>query len=284
MFSEKVKYFIWALKNFKNRDLSCPFCKSDDTRLIRRKALITSLWECQSCGLRFRVPQDNSEESYDYYQSRYQQRLVTECPSESELEALVKDNFCGSPLYCQKKIAIFQALSLKTGDTILDFGSSWGYDSFQFSRAGFEVYSLEISQRRAAYAREKLHCQVINRIEDVPKKVKVFYSSHVIEHFPDPNVFWQAACRVLEPEGMTLIYCPNGEPLREAICGSEIYHKLWARDHPLLLNGRALKAMAKHYGFVPYVYCAPLSTEDIRANKEPEQLTGDELLLVARRA
>src|SRR5450759_3288336 len=98
MFSEKVRYFLWALKNLKNRERSCPFCKGSDTRLIRRKALVTSLWECQVCGLRFRIPKDLAEEAFDYYQKRYRQELTTACPSEPELAKLVEAKFSGSPV------------------------------------------------------------------------------------------------------------------------------------------------------------------------------------------
>ena len=283
MFSEKGRYFLWALKNLKNRDLSCPFCKGSDTRLIRRKALVTSLWECQACGLRFRIPKDRPEEAFDYYQEGYQQELTTACPSEAELAKLVEAKFLGSPVDFREYIEILTALSLGTGDTLLDFGASWGYGSWQFTQAGFAVYSLEISQPRAAYAREKLHCRVINDIEEIPGKVKGFFSAHVIEHLADPNLLWEAASRVLEPEGIMVTFCPNGEPRREQSCGAKKYHQLWNKKHPLLLNSRCLREMAKAYGFVPYIFSTPYCLEDIRSLKEPAELAGDELLLVARR-
>jgi 2-polyprenyl-3-methyl-5-hydroxy-6-metoxy-1,4-benzoquinol methylase len=283
MFSEKVRYFLWALKNLKNRELSCPFCKGSDTRLIRRKALVTSLWECQACGLRFRIPKDLAEEAFDYYQRRYRQELTTACPSESELAKLVEAKFSGSPVEFREYIEILKALPLEAGDTLLDFGASWGYGSWQFQQAGFEVYSLEISEPRAAYAREKLHCRLINDLEEIPGRIKGFFSAHVIEHLPDPNLLWQAASRVLDPNGIMVTFCPNGEPLREQICGSKMYHQLWNKKHPLLLNGRCLREMAKSYGFVPYIYSTPYCIEDIRSLKEPVELLGDELLLIARR-
>lgn len=283
MFSEKIRYFLWALKNLNNHEFACPFCKRRDTRLIRRKALVTSLRACQGCGLRFRIPKDRAEEAFDYYQTRYQQDLTTDCPSESALAALVKVKFSGSAVDFRTYIEILTALSLKMGDTLLDFGASWGYGSWQFRQAGFEVYSLEISQPRAAYAREKLQCRVIGDLEEIPGRVKGFFSAHVIEHLPDPNLLWQAARRVLDPHGIMVTFCPNGEPLREQICGSKMYHQLWSKKHPLLLNGRCLREMAKSYGFVPYIFSTPYCIEDIRSLKEPVELGGDELLLVAHR-
>lgn len=283
MFTERVRYFLWALKNLKNRELSCPFCKGCDTRLIRRKALVTSLWECQGCGLRFRIPKDLAEAAFDYYQRRYRQELTTACPSESELAKLVEAKFSRSPLEFREHIEILKALSLEAGDKLLDFGASWGYASWQFKQAGFEVYSLEISQPRAAYAREKLHCRLINDIEEIPGRVRGFFSSHVIEHLPDPNLLWQATSRVLDSNGIMVTFCPNGEPLREQICGSKMYHQLWSHKHPLLLNGRCLREMAKSYGFTPYIFSTPYSIEDIQSLKEPVELCGDELLLIARR-
>jgi 2-polyprenyl-3-methyl-5-hydroxy-6-metoxy-1,4-benzoquinol methylase len=283
MFSEKVRYFLWALKNLNNPKRSCPFCKGSDTRLIRRKALVTSLWECQTCGLRFRSPQDRPEEAFAYYQRRYRQELKTAYPGESALAKLLEAKFSNSPLDFREYIEIVKALSLEAGDTLLDFGASWGYGSWQFQQAGFEVYSLEISQPRAAYAREKLHCRVINDLEEIAGKVKGFFSAHVIEHLPDPNLLWQAASRVLGPDGIMVTFCPNGEPIREKICGLKQYHQFWNQKHPLLLNGRCLREMAKSYGFVPYIFSSPYSIEDIRSLKEPSELVGDELLVIARR-
>lgn len=283
MFSDKVGYFLWALKNLTKGEIFCPFCKGSDTRRIRRKALVTSLWECQACGLRFRIPKDVVEEAFDYYQTRYQQELTTACPSESDLAKLIEANFSGSSVDFRKYIEILKVLPLEADGPLLDFGASWGYGSWQFRQAGFEVYSLEISQPRAIYAREKLHCQLINDIEEIPRRVKIFFSSHVIEHLPDPNLLWQAASRALDSDGIMVTFCPNGEPCREQICGTKIYDKLWCQKHPLLLNGRCLRKMASSYGFVPYVFSSPYHLEDIRFLKEPKQLAGDELLLVALR-
>jgi 2-polyprenyl-3-methyl-5-hydroxy-6-metoxy-1,4-benzoquinol methylase len=195
----------------------------------------------------------------------------------------VEAKFSGSPVEFRERIEILKALSLEAGDTLLDFGASWGYGSWQFKQAGFEVYSLEISQPRAAYAREKLHCRLINDLEEIPGRIKGFFSAHVIEHLPDPNLLWQAASRVLDPNGIMVTFCPNGEPLREQICGSKMYHQLWNKKHPLLLNGRCLREMARSYGFVPYIFSTPYCIEDIRSLKEPVELVGDELLLIARR-
>jgi predicted SAM-dependent methyltransferase len=124
---------------------------------------------------------------------------------------------------------------------------------------------------------------LINDLEEIPGRIKVFFSAHVIEHLPDPNLLWQAASRVLDPNGIMVTFCPNGEPLREQICGSKMYHQLWNKKHPLLLNGRCLREMAKSYGFVPYIFSTPYCIEDIRSLKEPVELVGDELLLIARR-
>jgi 2-polyprenyl-3-methyl-5-hydroxy-6-metoxy-1,4-benzoquinol methylase len=283
MFSEKARYFFWALSNIINQDTTCPFCKNSQTHLIHRKALVTSLRECPSCGLRFRVPKGNQQESSAFYQKRYKEGFTTDCPSDKELKQLLDSDFAGIPKYLDSYLEVLKAAGLREGDALLDFGCSWGYGSWQMQKAGYKVYSYDVSKPRTTYAKTKLNCRVVERLRDIPEKVKCFFSAHVIEHLDNPNIIWKAAVEVLDPQGIMVCFCPNGEPSREQVVGSKMYHQAWNLKHPLLLTRKALAEMSRHYDFSPYVFSSPYSSEAIRSLREPEQLNGEELLLIAVR-
>jgi SAM-dependent methyltransferase len=280
---EKVRYFFRAAISIPRRDFSCPFCRSAQTRLVVRKALVTSLWECHDCGLRFRIPKENEAAASAYYQTRYHAGFTTDCPSDQELQRLMATGFAHTEKDFSRVTAILQCLGLSPGEAVLDYGCSWGYGSWQLRQAGFRVYSYDVSRPRAEFAQSKLRCHVVPHPEAVPEKVKCFFSSHVVEHLPDPNKIWQAAQQVLAPGGKFVCLCPNGEPSLEAIYGKRRYHQLWGAPHPLLLTRKALDNMARRYGFTPYVFSSPFSTDQIRDLQESETLSGSELLLVALR-
>lgn len=278
---EKIKYILWALSRVTDRDRACPSCGSWQTRLIRRKVLVTSLWECDACGLRFRAPKERADQAYKFYQSAYRSGFTTDCPTDPELAWLLANEFRASPKDYSTYIQVLRAIGLKPGDTILDFGCSWGYGSWQLRRAGFQVYSYEVSAPRAQFARVKLNCAIVNDLAAIPERVRCLFNAHVIEHLDDPNELWRAAAQVLDPHGMVICFMPNGEPNLERVYGTKRYDKLWGKVHPLLLTGRALRSMALRYGFSPFVYSAPYPLEKISAFQPTDNLPGSELLLIA---
>lgn len=281
---EKLRYFSWALKqSLFNPSLRCPSCGNTNSVQLYRKAIVTRLFECPVCKLRFRVPQDDVNESTDFYQNRYQQGFTTDCPTDKALNELLEKKFHGTEKDYQTYIDVLSAIGLNQGTMLLDYGCSWGYGSWQLRQAGFNVYSYEISRPRAEYARTKLQCQMVDNLQMLSRKVDCFFSAHVIEHLPDPSLIWQAACNVLKPGGIFVCFTPNGEPTLEKIYGTKRYHKLWGQVHPLLLSKQALTYSAHHYGFTSYIYSSPYDYMRIQRSKTDEKPVGNELLLIAVR-
>jgi 2-polyprenyl-3-methyl-5-hydroxy-6-metoxy-1,4-benzoquinol methylase len=275
-------FFLDSLLKIRNQDLSCPSCQSLATRLIHRKMMVVSLYECLDCGLRFRVPKDKTDDTIQFYQSDYDAGFTTTLPSDEELEQLFKADFKVGEKDFNEYISVLSAVGMQNGDKVLDFGASWGYGSWQFRQAGFDTYSYEVSKYRAAYAKSKLHCQVVEDLEFIRGKMDCVFSSHVLEHLPDPNMFWNFANQVLRPGGKIVCFVPNGEPVLEMKYGRRLYHQLWGQVHPLLLTKRALISMANRYQYEPYVYSFPCSLDYIKNFKEND-LLNRELLLVAVR-
>ena len=137
----RIRYLAWAAsRNPAATDQRCPACKAE-TRLVRKKFLVVSLRECPSCGLRFRTPKDDASVT-QYYETSYARDYPEHHPPPPELLAeLMRAGFVQDPekdFNSKRYIDVMKAAGLKPGDTILDFGSSWGYGSWQFRQAGFQ--------------------------------------------------------------------------------------------------------------------------------------------------
>lgn len=261
----------------------CPACTSFNTSLVRRKYFVTSLWECQSCGLRFRVPKDDASESIDFYQAEYSAGFTTDCPSDDVLALLIAKKFSDSGKDFTGYIDVLRAIGMQNGDSLLDFGASWGYGSWQFRDAGFRVLSSEVSKPRAAFARTKLSCEMVESIDNLHEPVKCLFSAHVIEHLPNPNLIWEVAQKVLTGNGFVVCFCPNGEPARELTLGVGRYDLAWGKVHPMLITPRYIQNICASYGFEARLYSSPYNMSEISNWKASDQITGDELCVVARR-
>ena len=281
--AQKLEYFLWAANRARTtRDAACPACRGFDTHVLKRKYIVTALRECCSCGLRFRTPKDNQDTLEKFYQTSYSQGFTTDCPSDDVLAALCSKRFAGSARDFGEYIKVLNAVGLRSGDTILDFGSSWGYGSWQFRNAGFEVVSYEISKPRAEYSRKKLGCTTIDSVGELHGRVRCMFSSHVIEHLPNPNIIWQIANQVLTKNGVIICICPNGGPDRESYVGSKHYHQAWGKVHPLLINPRFLRNISGSHGFSTKVYSSPYQMDIIREGAIESPIRGDELCMVGR--
>jgi SAM-dependent methyltransferase len=262
-----------------NADTSCPACNESKTVLQRRKYGVTALYLCPSCQVMFRVPKTSPEESEEFYQSDYAQGFTTDCPPPEELARMKSNSFAGTEKDYSAYIEVMQAAQLKPGSSIFDFGCSWGYGSWQLSRAGYRVFSSEVSAPRARYAVEKLDCKLY-AVDELPEKVDCLFAAHVIEHLPNPRLIWELARDVLKSSGKVILFLPNGDPAREKTYPN--YHKLWGLVHPLLLSPLALTHMGERYGFSVRCYSSPFNLQEItrRVNGKTD---GHELLVVATR-
>src|SRR5262245_32016192 len=72
----KLSYLLWAASRFAFADSSCPDCHSQQTVLLRRKAIVTSLWRCRDCHLMFRVPKDDVGDNVRRYNEAYHSDFI----------------------------------------------------------------------------------------------------------------------------------------------------------------------------------------------------------------
>jgi cyclopropane fatty-acyl-phospholipid synthase-like methyltransferase len=229
------------------------------------------------------MPKDRSSDTEDFYQDEYSEGFTTDCPSEDVLAALVAKKFSGSERDFTTYISVLKSLGMEDGDSLLDFGASWGYGSWQFRQAGFRVFSHEISKPRAEFARARLSCNLVESIDEMPERVKCCFSAHVIEHLPNPNLIWEVADKVLTANGIIVCFCPNGEPARESLVGVRQYDHIWGKVHPMLITPKYLHRASARYGFRSCLYSSPYDLNGIFSGRNESEVTGEELCLIAKR-
>lgn len=223
-------------------DQSCPYCGSPSARILERKYLVTRLFRCRDCALQYRHPKASASASLDFYQDDYVQEdgITTELPDASHLRFLEDTGFG------EKNVDHYAALfgrmfpDRPRGDVrIIDYGCSWGYQGYQFRKHGFRYAGLEVSRRRAAFGRERLGLDIVTAEADLKGDADVFFSSHVIEHLPDPGKLIAKGMDLLRPGGYFVAECPNGSAVRRER-EPHLTKKAWGMVHPNLISGEFL--------------------------------------------
>lgn len=280
---KKIKYLLWAMARTGAGDPACPYCQGKGARVLRQKYAVTQLRECRGCKLRFRTPLDDPQSASEFYQGEYQQGFTTDLPGEAELSRLIQTEFRNTEKDFSTYIRVLRAAGLGDGAGILDFGASWGYGSWQMRAAGYRVQSYEIGRDRAKYAAQRLGCEVRTSAEELRGPFDCVFSSHVLEHLSDPGEFWRIAARLLPAGGVVVAAMPNGDPATIGRLGESRYHRLWGKVHPLLLTAAALRRMAEDHGFQARTYSDPYPLGEIAEGGADGDVSGDELLVVARK-
>ena len=284
MNNKKMSYFFdSALRYFTK--ISCPYCQSQDNTLLDRKYLVTRIFECNICHLYHRHPYDKFDASKEFYESDYiETGLTTNLPSDEEIVHLKQTNFKHTEKDYSDKIEVIKSLyDSADKPKILDYGTSWGYASYQFSNMGFEVQSFEISKQRASFGKNKLGIEIISNEEELEGDNDIFFSSHVIEHHPAIKDMVILASRLLKTQGYFIAYAPNGSPnFRKD--NFDRFTKAWGLVHPNYINVDFYKFMFRKNPFI--ITSSPHDLDMIKNWDKGSQLicdtSGDELLVIAR--
>lgn len=180
-------------------------------------------------------------------------------------------------------------LGIAPGMRIFDFGCSWGFGSWQFAQAGYDVKSFEISRPRARYARGKLGVDVIDDVTTLAGAshldgiYDLFFSNHVLEHVPSPSDAVATAKRLLKPGGLFVSITPNGS-LGYRKTAPESWHRFWGKVHPNMLNDAFWArefAEAPHFiGSLPHSRAALVGWAAAPDQVQDSQ-QGDQLICVA---
>ena len=285
MTSSKLRYFLEsAKKSLRKEGFNCPGCGSAESTLVSRKYFVTALRRCGNCSLQFRTPTTSEQEGYYFYQNDYSQGFTTRMPSPEELEALKQNQFKGTESDYSRALRILAALGCQPGERLLDYGCSWGYGSWQFAQAGYNVVGLEISLPRCEYARKNLDVDAFSDRKEVAGPFDIFFSSHVIEHVPSPLRFLEFATAIVRPGGWIVILAPNGSRHFRSKNSREWNH-LWGMVHPHFLDEVFLQQVFSDSLFVSsdeYDLCGIKKWANSPGAIHFRSLEGSELLAVTR--
>jgi 2-polyprenyl-3-methyl-5-hydroxy-6-metoxy-1,4-benzoquinol methylase len=240
------KYLLQsAIKCALSIGYACPSCGCQQSAVVDRKWLVTTLRRCEGCRLLFRAPTIPVEKAKKTYQIEYEEGFTTDCPDENTLAELKSHSFRGSDRDYGKYLRVLDGLNIDRKSRVYDFGCSWGYGSYQLAAAGFGVDAFEISAPRARYANEKLGVNLVTPDLAPSGCYDVFFSAHVIEHVPSVSDLFNQAFRVLKPGGLMVTFTPNGgDVFRSADYNS--WHRMWGYVHPQLIDEEYLTRRFPH--------------------------------------
>lgn len=238
----RVGYFLRSVSRFGDSAYwSCPNCGSSGGREIDRKYVVTRLLRCDSCRLMFRAPTDSEEFNRRFYNLHYREGATTKCPDDDELADLKATNFEHSEKNFDRYSRLMRVHGIAEGARVFDFGCSWGYGSYQFARAGYDVLSYEIAEDRRKYGVAKLGVRhvdepfAISPGHPLHNAFDCFFSAHVLEHVPAPSRVIDLAWRCLRPGGVFIAVTPNGmQAYRERFPHS--WRTMWGGVHPNLID------------------------------------------------
>lgn len=269
---QRLNFLSASLKKTLAREgLSCPSCGCSRSSLIARKYVVAALRRCEACQLLFRTPTTSADESASFYQGTYSQGFTTDCPSDPLLSNYLATGFGTTGKDYASYLDVIMAARGVKGGTLFDFGCSWGYGSWQFEQAGFQVESFEISVPRATYAREKLGIKVHTDLPHPSPDFDVFFSSHVLEHVPSVGEAIAYGMSSLKPGGLFVAFTPNGS-LDYRTRDRDSWHRAWGMVHPNLLDPQYYRMAFRHNPLL--VASNPYPADSIREwARSPEEAT-----------
>ena len=151
---------------------------------------------CQHCNSYYSTAVLSEKEIARYYQNF----TFNPPPAGSYKRARLRRDFAKKCRKIKKRIGV-------TGLDFLDFGGGCGLYSQGFEAAGFEVTMVEVDLRAIEIARA-LGIKAMS-LEDVNGEFDVVFSSHVIEHYQDLDLFFSRVKTLSRPSGLAVVACPN---------------------------------------------------------------------------
>lgn len=270
---------------------SCPYCESDSTIKIGSNSPLSHIRHCNSCSLIFRWPKQDATFNQKFYQKAYtklHRSTATDLPNprdiSTKIESILRDGNRDFSHY----ICLMRELNL---NSVLDYGCSWGYGTYQFQEAGMDAYGYEISTPRMEFGIKNLNVRLYDDLKTLKSEIPEFdvvFCSHVIEHFPNPRLALDDFRKLVKPNGWLMIAVPN--------CGGKLATKLkgnWgpfsSSMHPLSFTSEYFRRALPQHGFNSFSFFSePYDVRDIIHNLSCETSSpspdGEELLVIARKS
>jgi ubiquinone/menaquinone biosynthesis C-methylase UbiE len=145
-----------------------------------------------------------------------------------------------------------------TGDSVLDFGGGTGFFAEGLMKQGLNVKMYEIDES----AKHIAQANGVVTIDEPTEQFDAVFSSHVIEHFIQPDQFFKQISAYLKPNGIVIVACPHKN-------SEEWYRKAHVQDYLTTLTQVTEADMRKNPWFCidppRHIYALSLSTMRVLA-------------------
>lgn len=227
--------------------MSCDLCGENISKKLCDLGM-TTLFQCEECGLMYRHPIPTKEELKNYYSAGYYQEYGFREYAQRK-HHIIKYRF--EPI-----LNFFKTEALKGENKlnlkILDLGCALGFFIELVKKQGWEAKGVEFSEDAAQYAKKELGLEVYTgSIEEVgfpSASFDVVTMLDVLEHVVSPNKILKEVNRILKREGLILATVPNVSGA-EARGTKGLTNYLFAEGHLFNFPHQTLKRLFNINGF-----------------------------------
>ncbi len=231
----------------------CNLCDSDkftevytlQDYLLERPNILTTLVQCDNCGLIYQNPRPSAVEMDQHYPDEYE---PYENLGESKKTWLLRKAI----EYGLAKRAKFVTKHRKTG-RLLDVGCATGeFLSAMRLQEDWELYGVEPNARVASIASHNTGANVFIGTLEQAQFAKDYFDVvtmwDVLEHVYNPQKTLDEIFRILKPDGLLIIRVPNGSSFQAKIFG-KFWAGLDAPRHLYVFSLKTLSTMLSRSGF-----------------------------------
>ncbi|MDD3877933.1 MAG: class I SAM-dependent methyltransferase [Bacteroidales bacterium] len=235
-------------------EVSCPFCHDNDFRLLERfgDKMQYSYVLCKKCRLVYLNPRPfyDDEFVFDAY----------EFYAENDSRYVIREDFYENESRFEKtEVAEVLKYDVKRS-AILDVGCAVGKFLYNAKTHYGACIGLDVSSLMAELIKKNLGIDVVvGKFEtwETADKFSAINMSHVLEHFPHPELWLKKAASLLEDDGILIISVPNmfsaDRKIKRFIKRLGLMKNLWESwrtpDHLFEPTIPAMKVFLKKNGF-----------------------------------
>jgi 2-polyprenyl-3-methyl-5-hydroxy-6-metoxy-1,4-benzoquinol methylase len=236
--------------------VSCDLCGIDNPSVLLSHTGST-LVRCNNCGLIYFNPQPTEEALREYYSSEseggYAEDMVGrwgELTSERMPSLLNELAFLETSL----RSGLHKGSASKEQIRFLEIGCALGYLLYAAKSIGWDAVGVDSCKPAADWAHQHLNLKIIvgtleDAVETLPKEgFDIVLMSHILEHTCSPTSTLQAVHHLLKPDGIVVVYVPNGDGIqaRHDFSAWEWYH---FPSHLYYYSPQTLSLLLKKIGF-----------------------------------
>jgi SAM-dependent methyltransferase len=184
--------------------IPCIFCQHYHSRVLIQENGYQGV-KCDSCGLIYISPRPAWPDILALYLKTGEKENLQKSTRAGKLSILVKS------LPARQTLAILKKFRLS--GTLLELGPGTGEFLSTLKTAGFEVYGLEVNQKRAEYIRQTLGIPCdstpLNSSPWAGRKFDIVYLRDVLSHFFDPIAEFRLIHQIVNANGLLVFETGN---------------------------------------------------------------------------